>query len=271
MWERPGEDPPIVLLHATGFHARCWDDVIARIPGRRAIAFDARGHGLSSKPEPPYHWRGFGGDAAALADAMGVRGSVGVGHSMGAHSVTLAAALNPSAFSELVLVEPVIFPEAWYRGARPDLPMVSRRKNHWASWDDMFQRFKDRRPFDRWNRKVLLDYCEFGLLPVPEGRGYVLACPPAIEASVYRASTEPEANIYREIASIQIPVRVIRAGRFSEVAHDFSASATVPDLATRFPNARDFHFPDHSHFLPMEAPDLAADLIVGRQHGRGGG
>jgi pimeloyl-ACP methyl ester carboxylesterase len=82
---------------------------------------------------------------------------------------------------------------------------------------------------------------------------------------VYRGSTEPEANIYREISRIQIPVRVVRAGRFSDAVQDFSTSATVPDLATRFPNARDFHFPDHSHFLPMEAPDLAADLILGRQ------
>ena len=268
VWERPGEDPPVLLLHATGFHARCWDEVIARIPGRRCIAFDARGHGRRSKPEPPYLWRDFGRDAAAVARALGVRGATGAGHSMGGHALALAAALEPAAFAELVLIDPVILPEAWYKGPGDELSMVARRKNHWASWEDMFQRFKDRKPFDRWNRKVLLDYCEFGLVPAPEGRGYVLACPPAIEAAIYRNSTHPDSNIYREIATIEIPVTVVRMAKFTAEIRDFSSSPTGPELASRFQRGVDLHYPDYSHFLPMEAPDLAADLITRRESGQ---
>src|SRR5581483_4881558 len=85
VWEWSGTGPAVFLCHATGFHARSWDQVIKHLGGRRCIAFDARGHGGSSKPSPPYHWRDFGADAAAVASALDLSGSVGVGHSMGGH------------------------------------------------------------------------------------------------------------------------------------------------------------------------------------------
>ncbi len=266
--ERPGEEPAVLLLHAAGFHARCWDEVVARLPGRRCIAFDARGHGRSSKAAPPYSWREFGRDAVALVRTLALRGAVGVGHSLGGHAVTLAAALEPEAFSELILIDPVIFPEAWYTGAGEELGMVANRRNRWANWDDMFRRFKDKKPFDRWNRKVLLDYCEFALSPSPGGSGFVLACPPEVEAAIYQHSTDPDANIYKELASVRVPVQVVRASRFTTDARDFTLSPTAPDVASKFPNAVDRRYPDHSHFLPMEAPDLTADLILHRENGR---
>ncbi|HEX5229300.1 MAG TPA: alpha/beta hydrolase, partial [Bryobacteraceae bacterium] len=108
VWEWAGADPPVLLCHATGFHGRIWDEIVARLAGRRCIAFDARGHGRSSKPAPPYHWRNFGADVAALADELGLCGAVGVGHSQGGHAVTLASALRPDAFGALVLLDPVI-------------------------------------------------------------------------------------------------------------------------------------------------------------------
>jgi pimeloyl-ACP methyl ester carboxylesterase len=262
VWERPGADPAILFLHATGYHARCWDEVIARIPGRRCIAFDARGHGRSNKPEPPPNWRPFGEDAAAVARALDLRGASGVGHSMGGHAVTLAAALQPDAFADLLLIDPVILPETWYAGPGEELGMVTRRRSRWASWDDMYARFKDRRPFDRWNRKVLLDYCEFGILPAADGHGFVLACPPTFEASIYRTSTATESNIYAEIATVRCPVRVVRASRFTRRIDEFSHSPTAPDSASRFQNGTDLHYPERSHFLPMEAPELVAELLL---------
>jgi pimeloyl-ACP methyl ester carboxylesterase len=263
--ERPGAEPAVLFLHATGFHSHCWNEVIARLPGRRCIAFDARGHGRSSKPAPPYHWRDFGRDAAALARALKLRGSVAVGHSMGGHAATLAAKLEPEAFSELVLIDPVIFPESWYTGESPELEMVANRRNRWAHWEDMFRRFKDRKPFDRWNRKVLLDYCEHAVVPNDGGRGFVLACAPEVEASIYSHGTALDANIYPEISRVRIPVQVIRTSRFVPERFDFLSSPTAPDAASKFPNAVDRRYPDHTHFLPMEAPDLAADLILHRE------
>jgi hypothetical protein len=135
------------------------------------------------------------------------------------------------------------------------------------SWVDFFYRLKDRNPFDRWHRKVLLDYCEHGLLPHPAGEGYELACPPAVEAAIYQHSTDVESNIYAEIGMVQAAVTVVRCGRFSKEIGSFSASPTAADAASKFQNAVDLFLPDQSHFLPMEAPHIAADIILGRQRG----
>ncbi|MDQ6760391.1 MAG: alpha/beta hydrolase, partial [Acidobacteriota bacterium] len=114
VWQWAGDSPPLVLCHATGFHGRCWDQIVARLPGRHCIALDFRGHGRSSKPAPPYSWRAFGDDLAAILAALNIRDAVGVGHSMGGHSLVHAAAGMPQAFSRLVLLDPVIRPRPAY-------------------------------------------------------------------------------------------------------------------------------------------------------------
>jgi lipase len=266
LFEWPGEGAPVFFAHATGFHARCWDEVIHRLPGRRCIALDMRGHGRSGKPAPPYDWRDFGRDAAALARELDLQGAIAVGHSKGGHAVTLAAALEPGRFGSLLLADPVILPRAAYHGPRAEGPhFAARRRNHWRSPEEMFQRFRTRPPFDRWDPAVLRDYCEHGLLPAPDGHGFVLACPPEIEAAVYAASAS--ADIYEEIGALEIPVRVLRAGRSRARAPegermDMSASPTAPDLATHFKHAEDIFLPGHSHFIPMEDPGLVARLIL---------
>ncbi len=112
---------------------------------------------------------------------------------------------------------------------------------------------------------MLLDYCEYGLDNSVINDKYALACPPSVEASIYQNSTDHEANISSEIRTVRAQVTVIRSGNTSTQAGDFSGSWTVPDLASRFSNAKDLYFSDYSHFLPMEAPWLTSDLILHRR------
>lgn len=265
VFEWPGDGPPIVLVHATGFHARCWDQVVAHLPRRHVYAVDMRGHGRSSKPEPPYPWSRFGDDLAALARVLELRGATGAGHSMGGHSIVLAAASAPGAFGNLLLVDPVITSKAGYAAARPnaDGHFSARRRNEWASADEMFERFKDRAPFSSWEPAVLRDYCEYGLVPAAAGSGFVLACPPAIEAAIYAGASGTDA--YPAIESLQIPVRILRARQRPEgggTSTDMGGSPTVPDLETHFQNAEDVFLPQYSHFIPMEAPAFVAGQIL---------
>ncbi len=259
VWHWPGDDPPLLLAHATSFHGRCWDQVVRWFPDRRCFAFEARGHGRSSKPDPPYHWRPFGSDLAQVAEQLDIRGAIGAGHSMGGYAVTAAAALRPATFSALLLVDPTIRVPDLY-GAKPvDASFIRRRRERWASPAEMFDRFRDRPPFNRWQPEVLQDYCDFGLLP--DGDGFLLACPPAAEASIYECSTEAAANPHAEIPSIPIPVTVLRAGLAGQSLFGGDASPTDPHLAERFPCGRDILLPECAHLVPMEAPELVARYI----------
>jgi lipase len=263
LYEWPGQGPAVFLAHATGFHARCWDQVVAHLPGRHIYAIDMRGHGLSDRPEPPYDWADFGRDVAAVVRALGLRGAVGVGHSKGGHAVTAAAAAEPAAFAALLLVDPVILPPAAYqaRTAASGEHFAARRRDRWASPEEMFGRFKDRPPFSLWEPAVLEDYCRYGLVPAPDGDGYVLACPPRIEAAIYAGSNG--SNIYEAVESIPAPVRILRARPRGEapIEADMSASPTAPDLASHFANSEDVPLPELTHFMPMQAPALVARHI----------
>jgi pimeloyl-ACP methyl ester carboxylesterase len=155
-------------------------------------------------------------------------------------------------------------PEAAYVGAGPEFSAVLRRRNRWRSWTEFFNRIKDRTPFDLWHRKVLLDYCEYGLVAAADGDGLELACPPSLEAAIYQHSTDRESNIYAEIANVKAAVKVVRA-RLSPKETGFTSSRTAADLVSRFAHAVDVYLPQYTHFLPMEAPHLVADIILGKR------
>lgn len=267
-WQGDGDGPTVLLVHATGFHARCWDGVIRALGDGcgRVVALDMRGHGRSEK-KPPYDWRQFGIDLTAFADALALDGAVGVGHSMGGHCVVQAAAALPDRFSRLVLVDPVILDPQNY-GSLPTFDSasehpVSRRRDRWPSAEAMVERFAGRHPFSLWDADVLADYCRHGLNPAPDGDGLVLGCPPLVEASIYLGSAGRD--IAGLFADVMQPTVVLRARRKAERDGDmdFSQSPTWEGLAEALPNGRDVYLPELTHFIPMQRPDLVAAHIRG--------
>jgi pimeloyl-ACP methyl ester carboxylesterase len=262
-WE--GDGPPLLFAHATGFHARLWDEVIRSLPGRRAVALDLRGHGRADQPSiddggEAYSWVHFGEDVAAAARLLDLREAIGIGHSMGGHSVTFAADAEPEHFAALVLVDPTIAIHLADRDRSGGGPsFVAKRRNDWSSADEMFERFSGRAPHSLWEPQVLRDYCDYGLLP--EGDGFRLACPPATEATIYAMGGY---DLRPAVERLKIPVRVVRARPRHPDAPGgaFSGSPTAPDLASWFAHGEDVLLPEHSHFIPMEAPALVARHIA---------
>jgi lipase len=270
-WRRElrGQEPTILLAHAAGFHARCWNQVIARLGERHVIAVDQRGHGQSENA-PIEDWRVMGTDLTDFVRKLALRDAIGVGHSMGGHMLTLATAAWPEAFGRLVLVDPVIMaPDAYASAQRLDgrtegaLHPATRRKNAFESPDAMFERFKDRSPYSFFEKAALRDYCEFGLVPADDGYGYVLACPPESEASMYMTGGS-SAGIYESVRAVDIPVRILRAKERSTLdgMPDLRESPTWPELAKEFRRGFDVYLPDESHFMPMESSELVARHIL---------
>lgn len=255
--------PQVLFLHATGFHARCWDAVIRQLDGFHCFALDMCGHGRSEKPSTPHTWQQYGSDIVAVARSLGLNNVLGVGHSMGGNALTRAAAAMPDTFVGLLLVDPVIFPQAWYTLEDYTIEghFILNRRRQWASPDEMYQSFKGRKPFTTWQDAVLRDYCEYGLLP--DGAGYQLACPPEVEAHLYGSSRlKTNLDIYDAVRTIQAPVRVLRCANIMAASErDLSTSPTAPDLAAHFARGIDIPLPENTHFIPMEAPELVAGQV----------
>ena len=262
-WGRVSEGLSVLLLHASGFHARCWDKLVGAFPqGTHVVAVDQLGHGRSARPEIT-DWAMIAGATTELVESLGISFDIGVGHSMGGHCLVQVAAALPDAIRKLVLVDPVIMPREAYQ--RPSdfsatSEMVGKRRNSWAGPDAMFDRFRDRHPYSLWAPAVLRDYCEYGLLLDGAG-GFELACPPKTEASVY--ATSLTVDPWPLIEHIGQPVTVLRAPQIAPgKTFDFASSPTPPTLADSFADGTDIFLPDLTHFMPMQDPRRIAELII---------
>lgn len=268
-WGAPQSDrPSLLLIHATGFHARLWDPVVAALgEGWHIVAPDLRGHGRSYRPETLTDWLETAADIVEWADACLTGPIIAVGHSMGAYVAARLAALRPDVVERLILVDPVMMaPETYgtdggWTFTDPAEHPVARRRNIWANAEEMIKRFAARLPYSNWERAALEAYCRFGLVPAASGEGLELGCPPFLEASCYIGSLAR--SPYQWVDAIKAPTTVIRA-RLAERSSsmDFSISPTWPRLAMMMPGGVDLHWKDLSHFIPMEAPARLASLIA---------
>ncbi|CAE8681413.1 unnamed protein product, partial [Polarella glacialis] len=263
-WCPSGEKPvsaTYVFFHATGFHSRCWDEVIKRLDAdAHCFAIDARGHGQSDKPPPRdgvYLWPELADEAASVLRTLGVKDALGIGHSMGGYLLLHAALSDKSFFSGLLLLDPVVAPAAHYAAwtvesaANQPTSFVGKRFDKFTSPSNMYSRLHGKGSYKSWGDDCLADYCAHGLMQAAsrstgwgpagmeesqraeEKSHLMLACPPQIEAATYAGSTShSDRDRYKEL---QIPVVILRAEFGLETislgSKDiFNASPTDPDL-----------------------------------------
>jgi len=260
-----GQGPTLLFTHATGFHGRVWDEVIRRLPGRHVIALEQRGHGRSASA-PFAGWEDFGRDLAGFAQALGLQGVLGIGHSMGGQGSVQAAAFAPGCFARLLLIDPVLqSPERYHLPPLPAhlLPPAANRKNRFDSPEAMLARYGDRLPYSLFDRQCLADYVHHGLVPAADGDGWQLACAPEFEAAVYAAG-RLNMGVYASVRALHIPVLVVRAQSPDPAATAFNplASPTWAGLAGEFRQGRDLHLAHLSHLMPMEDPARIAAIVA---------
>ncbi|MBT7369641.1 MAG: alpha/beta hydrolase, partial [Gammaproteobacteria bacterium] len=252
---------------ATGFHARVWDKIINALGDYHSISVDQRGHGRSEKRKVQ-GWEEVITDAVELIEQLDLTNIVGIGHSMGGHVLIGAAGLLEQRFLKLIAIDPVIPSEHAYHdqgspfvGSAEEHP-TAKRRNEFDSPEDMADRLRGKASFGIFDPDMFMDYCRYGLLPNDKGKGYVLACPPVIEASVYMSSRSNH-DIYEIVRNVNIPVLILRAKEPDAERNfmDFSFSPTWPELVNEFKNGTEIYFPDHTHFLPMEIPDEITRII----------
>ncbi len=104
--------PALVLLHGITDSGLCWPRVVKALAGEYDMILpDARGHGLSEKPETGYAPQDHAADVAGLIRGLGLNRPVLIGHSMGAGVAATVAALYPDLVSGVILEDPPWRPE----------------------------------------------------------------------------------------------------------------------------------------------------------------
>lgn len=243
-----GTGRPLLLCHATGFHARVWDAVAACFPDRRCLALDFRGFGDSSPPlDGDFDWRGFGDDVLAVVDHFGMEDVQAIGHSKGAAALLLAEEDRPGTFERLVCFEPIVFPGAAdVPAAENSLASVSRRRRErFDSHDAAIERFGTKPPLGSLRRDVLESYVRHGFVEQPDG-SVVLKADREHEARTYEQGSRHDG--FARLGAVRCPVLVARGG-------DGEGPAMLAPLVSEaLPHGEDLLFADLGHFGPLEDP-----------------
>lgn len=261
-WRESGERGPIVLNHATGFLAALWQPIAERLAGAgyEAIAYDARGHGDSQKPDPAdasYHWQRFVDDLEAFLAALGLRAVPFVGHSAGGAAGLFLAGTRPGLLSRLAVAEPIVMPGGFVpdEARRNDMAEGARRRRmSFPSRDEMIGQYRGRATFENWTPDLLRLYAEEGTTEAEEG-AIRLKCSGEIEGTIFANSAS--LNIWDALPMIDAPVLVM-AGARTEGFLDMVAQG----VARRVPSGRYQQIAGAGHLAPMERPDAVADAVL---------
>lgn len=262
-----GDRQPLLIAHATGFHAHCYVPVANELADRFVChALDFRGHGRTDvDPAWAVDWRSFGDDALAVArDVAPDGGLVGFGHSMGAAALLMAAHTDPGLFDRLVLFEPISHEATAPPLARTEmeaLPIVRgarRRSARFASFDAAFANYSAKPPLSLMVPDALRNYVEHGFREVVDdsgGAGVELRCRPETEADIF--VTGRDNGVWRLLPEILTPCVVV-GGHVEEGQPSMQTEA----IAGRLPNGRYLLLDDQTHFGPFSHPAVTARVIA---------
>lgn len=260
---------PIHFAHANGFNAETYRSVLSPLAQRGPVyASDLRGHGRSRLPATPdlmTSWKLYAEDIVAVLERLPGGPFVLGGHSMGGTASLIVAATRPDLVKALVLAEPVILPRGYrlitgamkalglYDRVMPMASQAARRRRHWPSVQAALDSYRGRGAFRNWPEDILKDYLTGGLTADPNRDGMVLACAPEWEAANYKAGPPDTWSLLRKIRA---PVMLLTGGQGSTCPVPLAQL-----LALRVKGLKWQHYPEASHFLPMEFPHTVADSL----------
>lgn len=258
-----GTGSPVLLSHATGFHAHCFEPMASRLAARhRVFGLDHRGYGDAATVDPAtIEWTQYGADALAAArHVSGICGSrpmIGVGHSMGGASLLMAAIAEPGLFAALVVFEPIVFPPPDPDAPpRPENPLAGgarRRRAVFDSFEAALENYSAKPPMSTFHPDARAAYVRHGFKPAAEG-GVELKCLPEHEARTYE--TGGTSGAWGMLGSVLVPVWVV-----SGAPAPFQPSSFARAVAGQIPGSTYVQYDELGHFGPLEAPDMIATLV----------
>jgi 3-oxoadipate enol-lactonase len=233
---------PLVFANSLGTDLRIWDRLVPLLPaGLRIVRYDMRGHGLTDAPEGDYWMGDLVADAAGLIEALGLRGAVFVGLSIGGVVAQGLAAERPDLLRAVVLASTAarIGTEASWR----ERIATVRAKGIDAIADGVLEKWFTRR--FRSERAAELALWRHMLTRTPV-EGY-LGCCAAISGSDLHASN----------AALRLPVLALAGSDDGSTPPDL-----VRETAESIPGARFEIIRGAGHIPCVETPEAMARILT---------
>ncbi|MDP7587952.1 MAG: alpha/beta hydrolase [Dehalococcoidia bacterium] len=258
-WGSP-DNPSVVMFHAVGMSSQIWNNTARDLARDYNVhSFDLRGHGDTEHPEGGFTFQQIGQDTASVIQALGLEGSIAVGHSAGGMSLLIADSMFPGIVSKGVLVDTRVgdSPMALLSPEEQKLRMerTLQKRSIWGSRKAMHEAYRDRRVFKPWEDEVFADYIDGNTRLLDDGT-VELKCKPYVEEEFY--------SNRRHLDTLEV-LRGL-GGEYVLLVGDYEGAQTPQDAAVQHlqQETKGFQLKElgaGSHFVPMEHPALVLKEI----------
>ena len=251
--------PPCILLHGLSSNARYWERLAHRLPDRRLVAIDQRGHGLTGRPPRSpalpdgYAMKELLDDITFVISELDLRRPVVVGHSWGATVALELVGTHPATASGLVFIDGPVQSAAnlfsWEEAQtlmQPPLPrftsfgeaLSESQRDFEGAWDQDLESFVKARVVD-------------------EGDALVLTLTAPVRLELLRGLYESQPDVLWQ--RVDVPTVALLAKRGpARIAR--SRELGAERLATLAPSV-EVRWLDSPHDIPLFMPDEVASAV----------
>ncbi len=259
-----GDGSIIHIAHANGFPPGTYKPLADTFTDRyHVIGLPARPLWPGSQPSDAPNWHVLADDLIQGLEALDLKNTIGLGHSMGGTYTMLAAIQYPNMFSKLVLIDPVILPPTrlrvlkWMRrlGLGKRQPLVQGaldRRRTWSSYEACYNHWRRKTFFKNWPDDSLWAYVQAGITESDSGQ-FELVYSPEWEAHIF---STPPTDIWDYVPQLISQTMVIR-GEFTNVF----TSESQKLMKSLLPKVKFHVIPDAGHLVPMECPNEVGRII----------
>jgi pimeloyl-ACP methyl ester carboxylesterase len=239
-WRTGGEAKPVfIMAHGITDHGMNWASLAEKFENDYdIIMYDARGHGLSDKPENPYDIDTHVEDLVGLVKALGIEKPILMGHSMGGGTVAITAAKYPDLPGAVIMEDPAgmlvqpdtppaqteQFKAKWLEAIVADKALgmeklieLARTERH-PGWPDI--------EYERWAEAKML--VTPNVLNIMGGRGF--------------------GDMREEFGKITAPTLILKADADEENRQKHL------DLSAQLPNGKLVHVDGAGHLIRLDKP-----------------
>lgn len=241
----PADAPPVVLLHGITGHARVWDHLAARLPGRRVLALDQRGHGDSDPaPDDDYRVVTMTDDLAAFAGSLRLERFALVGHSMGGRIAIKYAADHTARLERLVIID--IGPDIAVAGLLRVRDMMAGSPDRIESEEWAVEYVRRANPLQ--NVDMLRERVRHGLRRLPDG-GLTWKYAKGLR-DMMREGRREALDLWEPLPRIACPTLIVRGAESDILSPDVAKKMTE-----RLPDGRLVEIAGAGHTVPADRPD----------------
>ena len=257
--------PRVFVSHGNGFavdgYFEFWRSFLADFD---VVAFDMRSHGRNPRAEPDHHdyphmVADLDAICRAVADQWEAKPAAGIFHSMSAQCAMLQALAGRSRFHALALFDPPNVPapghpvhDAMVGYEHKLANWARRRRAHFDDPDELAAEYAATRSGRSW-AEATTRLMAGAVLQPDQGRGWALACPRDLEASMYLQGIH--LGLWPKRGQLGMPAMLIAA----DPDRPYPAATALSNRALAAEGGFDYRaVPGTSHLLQLEAPAACA-------------